>query len=313
MVSMGTPPPPRLRRGINFGNVLDVAPGSEPGFRLTEPHIDTVVSAGFDTVRLPVRWSAHAQPEPPFAIAPAFLARVDRTVGRALARGLNVVLNIHHYHELCGAPARHSDRFIALWRQIASWFADRPSRLCFELLNEPRDPMTPGQWNALLGPTLAAVRESNQDRTVLIGPARMNDLDALPALLLPDDDHLLVTIHYYRPFPFTHQGAPWVAGAHQWLGTTWAGDPAARDAVTRDLASVADWAAARGRPLFIGEFGAYDRADLASRVRWTGWVRSEAERLGMGWAYWEFGTDFGVFEPGRGRWREPLRRALLST
>jgi endoglucanase len=312
MVDMAAPPL-RLHRGINFGNVLDVARGSEPGFRLTEAHIDAVVSAGFDTVRLPVRWSEHAQREPPFTIDPAFLARVDRTVGTALVRGLNVVLDVHHYHELCDAPGRHSDRFMALWRQIATRYADRPARLCFELLNEPRDPMTPDQWNALLGPALAAVRESNPHRTVLIGPARMNDLAALPALLLPDDDHLLVTIHYYRPFRFTHQGAPWVDGADAWLGTTWAGDPAEREAVTRDLASAADWAAAHGRPLFIGEFGAYDRADLASRVRWTGWVRSEAERLGMGWAYWEFGTDFGLFEPERDRWREPLRRALLST
>jgi endoglucanase len=292
--------------------VLDVARGSEPAFRLAEAHVDAVVAAGFDTVRLPVRWSAHAQPEPPFAIDPSFLARVDRTVETALARGLNLVLNVHHYHELCASPDRHSDRFIALWRHIATRYADRPARLCFELLNEPRDAMRPEQWNALLGPTLAAVRESNPHRPVLIGPARMNDLDALPALLLPDDDHLLATIHYYRPFPFTHQGAPWVAGADAWLGRTWAGDPAEREAVTRDLASVADWAKSRGRPLFIGEFGAYDRADLASRVRWTRRVRSEAERLGMGWAYWEFGTDFGVFEPELHRWREPLRRALLG-
>jgi endoglucanase len=73
----------------------------------------------------------------------------------------------------------------------------------------------------------------------------------------------------------------------------------------------AAWAGARGRPLFLGEFGAFSKADAASRVEWTAFVRSEAERLGMGWAYWDFGTDFGVFDPRLDAWREPLRRALI--
>jgi endoglucanase len=41
-------------------------------------------------------------------------------------------------------------------------------------------------------------------------------------------------------------------------------------------------------------------------------VRAEAERLGFGWAYWEFATDFGAYDLGRRAWHEPLRRALLE-
>jgi endoglucanase len=301
-----------LGRGINFGNVLDVAPANAPGFRLSDRHFDLVGSAGFETVRLPVRWSAHAQPGPPYTIDPAFFKRVDRAIESALTRGLKLVLDLHHYHELCDAPSRHAARFLALWRQIATRYADHPPQLCFELLNEPRDPMTADQWNTLLAPALATVRESNPDRWLLVGPASMNDVDALAELILPDDGHLLTTIHYYRPFRFTHQGAPWVADADEWLGTTWAGAASDREAVTRDLTRAADWAAAHGGPLFIGEFGTYERAEFGSRVRWTRWVRTEAERLGLSWAYWDFGTDFGAFHPGRNRWREPLRQALLE-
>lgn len=45
---------------------------------------------------------------------------------------------------------------------------------------------------------------------------------------------------------------------------------------------------------------------------WTTLVRSEAERLGMGWAYWDFATDFGAFDIGRHAWRAPLKEALLG-
>jgi endoglucanase len=304
--------PFRLGRGINFGNALDVPPGGhDRGFRLRERHFDEVRAAGFGTVRLPVRWSAYAQRARPFTIAPEFFARVDRAVDQALRRDLNVVINVHHYHELNEAPGEHAARFVALWRQIARRFAERPDRLVFELLNEPRGAMTADRWNALVPAALAAVRESDPGRTVIVGSVQMNDIAALSRLELPDDERVMATVHYYAPFEFTHQGAPWVEGSQPWLGTTW-GDAADLDAVRRDLTEAAGWARRRGVPLFIGEFGAYEQADAASRIRWTAFVRRQAERLGLGWAYWDFATDFGAYRLGSGTWRKPLLDALLA-
>jgi endoglucanase len=299
-----------LGSGINLGNALDAADGDEHALRLQWRYFDEIKAAGFDTVRLPVAWSAHAEQTAPYTVEQDFFQRVDRAVDQALARDLNVVLNVHHYHELNHAPDAQTERFLALWRQIAPRYADRPDRLHFELLNEPRAAMTAQRWNALLRHALAAVRESSPERTVLIGPAEMNDISALSKLELPDDDHLVATVHYYAPFEFTHQGAPWVKNSDPWLGTTWGGE-ADRKTVSEDLAVAAAWTEAHAVPLFIGEFGAYERADMDSRVRWTAWVREEAERLRIGWAYWEFGTDFGAYARETDTWREPLRQALI--
>lgn len=299
-----------LGRGINFGNALDALDGG-PELPLDEHCFDEVAGAGFDTVRLPVRWSAHAGDDPPYAIDPAFFRRVDAAVHAALGRGLNAVVNVHHYHALCAAPHEHAPRFLALWRQIAARYAGHGEGLVFELLNEPGDHLTASRWNTLLAQALAVVRESNPERTVIVGHAEHNDPRALPALVVPDDGHLLATVHYYAPFDFTHQGAGWVAGAERWLGRTW-GTAADEDAVREDLAKVAAWGRDHRLGVFLGEFGAFSGAAMDSRERWTAFVRAEAERLGMGWAYWEFGTDFGAFDPERGAWREPLRRALLG-
>ncbi|MET8846912.1 glycoside hydrolase family 5 protein [Amycolatopsis sp. NPDC004625] len=299
-----------LGRGINFGNALD-ALGGGPGLPLRERYFDEVAEAGFDTVRLPVRWSAHAASEPPYAIDPAFFRRVDAGVRAALDRGLRVVVDVHHYDGLCAAPDEQRPRFLALWRQIAARYAGHPGRLWFELLNEPRGQLTAQRWNAVLAEALAVVRAADPERTVIIGPAEMNSPAALPSLAVPDDRNVLATVHYYAPFEFTHQGAGWVDGAQRWLGRPWGG--AADEAAVRDdLAQVAAWGRDHGRPVFIGEFGAFSAADMDSRARWTACVRAEAERLGMSWAYWEFGTDFGAYDVDRGEWREPLRRALLG-
>jgi hypothetical protein len=125
-----------------------------------------------------------------------------------------------------------------LWGQIAARYAGWPGRLYFELLNEPRDAMTAEAWNELIPLALAVIRERDPGRAVIVGPARMNDIGALPELDLPADDRLVVGVHYYSPLEFTHQGAPWRAGADQWLGATW-GDDADQRAVRNDLAVAA--------------------------------------------------------------------------
>ena len=301
----------RLGRGVNFGNALEAPREGEWGVTLDAVHFRRAAEAGFETIRLPVRWSAHAQAVAPYTIDGAFFERVDWALDRAEDHGLNVVLNVHHYGGLVDDPAAHRARWVAIWRQVAARYADRPDGVVFELLNEPYGQLDAALWNDLLRDGLAAVRETNPARNVVVGPVSWNNTDALPQLELPDDDHLIVTVHMYEPFRFTHQGAGWVDGSEPWLGTEWTGTGEERAFVTGILERAAAWGEVHGRPIFVGEFGAYERADMESRARWTEWVVREAERLGMSWAYWEFMAGFGVYDRDADTFRTPLLEALL--
>jgi len=46
-------------------------------------------------------------------------------------------------------------------------------------------------------------------------------------------------------------------------------------------------------------------------VLWTSTVRAEAEKRDFSWAYWDFGTDFAVYNLATKEWREPILRALI--
>jgi len=85
----------KLGRGINLGNALEAPKEGEWGVQLKAEYFPAIKKAGFATVRLPVRWSAHAQKEAPYTIDAKFAERVDWAVDQALANGLNIIVNVH--------------------------------------------------------------------------------------------------------------------------------------------------------------------------------------------------------------------------
>lgn len=309
-----------LGRGINFGNMLDAPTEGAWDLRVEDRFIDLVGRPGFvQSVRLPVRWSNHAAADAQAAIDPALMARVDDVVRRLLARGVSVVLNMHHYRQLDGDPLDKGEapvdpavvdlRFLAMWRQIARHFAGFDGRLLFEIYNEPHGRLDT-RWNDLLSRALRVIREHHPERTVVVGPVVWNSASALPRLVIPPDPDLVLTVHHYEPFDFTHQGAEWVSPPLK-LGVGCC-DRAQQQKMT-DLLDLAVRESARlQRPVFVGEFGAYEKAPPADRVAYTRFMRDAMEKRGLPWMYWELAAGFGVYDRERGAFRPELTAALFG-
>ncbi|WP_430454650.1 glycoside hydrolase family 5 protein [Rhodopirellula europaea] len=150
---------PFFGRGINIGNTLEAPREGDWGPRLEAKHLDLIQQAGFDSIRVPVRWSTHAQTKPPYTIDPTFMQRVRWVVDEALRRDLKVMINIHHYEGLYANPEQHFDRFLELWRQIANEFAGAPPELVFEVLKRTSRQLGRGKMESLAGR-----RSSNHSR-----------------------------------------------------------------------------------------------------------------------------------------------------
>jgi endoglucanase len=301
-----------LGRGVNLGNALEAPKEGDWGMKIEAEFFRTIKQAGFQHVRLPVKWTSHASKEAPYRIDDEFFARVDTLLKQAEESGLRLVLNHHHYDELDKKPKEELARAVALWKQIAKRYKDRGDWLVFELMNEPHEELNKDNaWSELIQPLLAAVRETNPTRPVIIGPPFWNGMWALGKFKLPDDPNLIVTVHYYNPFQFTHQGASWAKDSEKWLGTKWTGSEAEVAAITKEFDATAKWAKENNRPIYLGEFGAYSKADDESRAKWTATIAREAVKRGWSFAYWEFGAGFGVYDRDKKEWRASLKNALL--
>lgn len=299
-----------LGRGMNFGNALEAPNEGDWGLKLDADYFRVVKAAGFRTVRLPVRWSAHAANGAPYTIEPTFFKRIDWALDHAEANKLNVVLNLHHYDEIHKDPKKHLPRLVGLWEQIAARYKDRPASVVFELCNEPNSALD-AAWNDAIPVVLKAVRATNPTRAVIVGPGSWNGIWMLPKLKLPDDANLILTVHYYDPHKFTHQGAPWAGDDVKKIsGLKWEATESELKALRKSFDDAAEWSKKNNRPVFLGEFGAYEKADMTSRAKWTSAVVKEAEARGFSWAYWEFAAGFGAYDRDKKTWREPLLGAL---
>ena len=93
----------------------------------------------------------------------------------------------------------------------------------------------------------------------------------------------------------------------------WPGSEADRKAIRDDFNRASAWAKEHDRPLFLGEFGAYEMADMAARARYVDAVARTAEAQSWSWAYWQFDRDFAAFDTQRDRWVEPILHALIPS
>jgi endoglucanase len=302
-----------ISRGINLGNWLEAPQPGEWGVEIAPWHFTAIHEAGFDSVRIPVRFSAHANPQPPYTLDADFMVLVDDAVQQGLQNGLQVILDFHHYEEMMETPADHTERFLAIWQQLAERYREAPDTLYFELLNEPHGQLDANQWNELLAKAVAEIRVSNPERWIIVGGVDFNHVHSLDGLQLPEGERLIATFHYYEPFQFTHQGAPWVAGAEQWSGVQWTGTEEEKQAIVQMLDEALEWSQRHGIPLLMGEFGAITKADASSRQIWTAFAAEQAQRRGFGWIYWDLCGEFRVMDCESGDWDQPLLDALMIT
>ncbi len=299
----------RLGPCVNLGNHLEARrEGGSTGRALTDQDFPDIAAKGFKTVRLPANFSVHQGGAPDYPVDPAFMDRVEHVVDKARAAGLRVILDNHHFREIMEDPAGRTAQLAATWAQIAERFKGKDGEVWFELLNEPMDKLDNKNLVAVLSPALAAVRQSNPTRPVVIGGEYWSNISSLPTIPILDDAYLVYTFHYYLPFEFTHQGAEWNDPVLP-LGATF-GSAADRAELAANVRKAQDFIARTGRPLFIGETGAYESIPLAERAPYYKAVHDAFGAAGVDQCIWAYANTFPVRDAKTGAWHEPILRAI---
>lgn len=302
----------RLGRGVN---ILGYDPiwRDRMKARMRNQHFKLIGEAGFNSVRIALHPFRDKAVDEQNRISREWFETLDWAVEQALSNRLMVMLDFHEFFAMSKNPLSKKEKFLSVWRQISERYKHHSNEVLFELLNEPFGELTPELWNTFHRDALSVVKEKNPERTVIIGPGNWNSISFLDKLELPEhDENIIVTVHYYDPMDFTHQGAKW-AGREDKVGVKWIGTEEEKQAIVEAFGKAQAWAEKHNRPIFLGEFGVYDKADMDSRVRYLSFVARQAEELGWSWAYWQFDSDFILYDISNKRWVEPVLKALMPS
>ncbi len=324
--------------GWNLGNSLD-SHGSEPGSRAIKeyetywgnPTVDrktilAIRDAGFSTVRIPVTWYEHMDKDG--NIDPAWMDRVNEVADYVLDSGMYAIINIHHdnWTQPTAANEKNANRLIEkVWKQIAQRFAGYDEHLIFESMNEPRLIGTDFEWNGGTPEARKVVNSynktfvdvvrgvpGNETRYLMITPyGGATDKEALEDLIIPDDENIIVTVHTYKPYGFTHDENSTEVWASSNAEDTLEIDTIIADLRTRFIDN--------GIPVIIGEFGAIDKNNTEFRVEYTKYFVSEARRNNMMCIWWDDGgreekkERFAIFDRYNNEFFFPeIAEAILS-
>jgi endoglucanase len=321
----------RFMRGVNVGNYMEYLPNTGGNVSYSAADFSLIRSEGFDHVRIPVAWHLYTGPAPGFVLRTEIFTKLDALVTNALNRGLGAIIDWHHFNAFTGAPTANTNQFYTVWRQIAARYASAAPGLIFELLNEPRDAATTTVLNPIYAEAIRQIRQTNPNRTLMVGPGNFNSIDELTRLSLPvSERNVIVSVHCYDPYYFTHQGAEWALPDTATTGVLYPGPPATplqphssishswvldwfRDynnkatainpsssfAFRNRLVRARNWALSAGRPVHVGEFGCYNKSDAKSRVNFYREIRSTMDEQELGWAMWDWKAGFHYILNGR--------------
>ncbi|CAG9953568.1 unnamed protein product [Clonostachys rosea f. rosea IK726] len=301
----------------NLGNTLDAIPdeGSWNNPKVVAATFDHVKAAGFNSVRVPVTYTHHFTSEAPdYEVDSAWLQRVSDVIDFALERDLLVVTNVHHDSwEWADVSKSGADitaiqaKLRALWTQIGTKLACKPSTVAFESINEPpaataEDGAQVNELNRVFLEAIAETGDWNTQRVVTLAGGN-NDATKTSQWFKPPAEvknPWALQIHYYSPYDFAFSA---------WGKTIWGSDA---DKATMDGELGLVSGNFSGVPIYVGEFDATPRStESAARWKWYDHFVSAATKIGATVAVWDNGLDHLNRETGE--FRDPTVVSIINS
>ena len=234
----------------------------------TQAMIDAVHAQGFDSIRIPITWYENLADASTYDINDAYLARIKEVIDYAYNNDMYVIINMHWDWASDGSLWLNKGmdalpQFTTMWTEIANYFKDYDNHLVFEDMNEVTfDYDTLNAFNQKFVDTIRTTGGNNSDRLLLLAGAN-DDLTKTcsPEYIVPDDDMVAVSIHYYYPsiWAVASQSDP---NASDYWGyqRTWGTDAEKQD-VYNLFAKLKAYYADNGIPVILGEYGVITNKD----------------------------------------------------
>ena len=330
----------KLGWGWNLGNHFDTSGDAiakgwgywDGVATITDAPFTTLAAAGAKTVRIPVTWTDHMDDSN--VIPAAYLDEVAGVVDKAIAAGLNVIINTHHdsFETTLGDAAGDEEKAAAakalietLWTQVATKFKDYDAdKLIFETFNEVHtgDDWGTGsdaqfdllnKWNQYAVDAIRATGGNNATRWIGVAGYAANIDLTIARLVLPEDPakRIMVAVHCYDPYNFCTKPAS--SGQNSWGHNADPdhSDSAAESYVVSQLYKLRTAYINNNIPCYLGEYGCVNQPTAnanAFRAYYLEFFCRAANYAGIPMMIWDNNSKdsgdeaFGYIDHADGSW-----------
>lgn len=306
-------------RGVDLGGWLSQCCHEKAHYDsfIDKSDIEKIASWGLDHVRLPIDYDL-VEDRDGSSLEDGY-KYIDNAIEWCGEAGLNLVLDLHKTAGYSFDKGEQEngffenealqERFYKLWEKLAERYAKFSGRVAFELLNEVTDKSYSDTWNIIIYKCIERIRKIAPDTIIIVGGYWNNSPDALPDIVKPYDDKVVLSFHCYDPLEFTHQGAYWVENM----------DPSVRMAFNEEKMTV-DYFAEKFSPalktaekydaaLYCGEYGVIDRVEPQDVLKWYKVINGAFERFSISHCAWNYKQkDFGLSD----EWIKPVIDELVK-
>ena len=303
---------------------------------LTEADYDEMKAWNTNLIRFHLQWDSRADTasrEQYLEWLDSALPKLDQALLWCKARGMKVVVNLHTPpggFKSADYPSLHRlfaeqwalNTFYESWQKITQRYAKNETIWGFDILNEPaiRSPSTAiRSWESIAQATATLIHAIDPERKIIVEPL-YGDQARMWSIRNLSFPHLIVSIHYYYPLRFHHQG---IYGNP--LGVAYPQKNFNRSALLKNLSVINRYQRTKkGKiPIYVGEFTANRWAPNNSAYRYLKDIISIMEKNKWSWTYHAFREadpwnlevegEFGVIRKGPGQTkREKLVRGFLA-
>ena len=333
----------KVFRGTNIAHWLSQsdARGMEREAFFTKADVDSIAAMGFDHVRLPIdeeqMWDEKGERHDD-----AFHLMTS-CIDWCMDKNLRVIIDLHilrsHHFNAEVKPLwtdpKEQEKFYNLWRDLSKALIKYPNAMvAYELMNEAVAD-DPELWNNLVANCVKAIRETEPERTIVIGSNKWQQVQTFDVLKIPvNDSNILLSFHFYEPFLLTHWHASWTnqknyTGPVHYPDTILSQtefnnlpaemkEPAARwvNKVYNKTWILEQWqkpikkAKELNLALYCGEFGIITGPPQEDMLRWYQDMIDLFEENGIGYANWNYkSSSFGLVD-GNGNLRKDFIRVV---
>ena len=257
-----------------------------------EKDFQNIARLGFNCIRLP--FHSKLIEAKPYQYSQEGLRYLDDALAWAAKYRLFVILDLHaapgcqnhdwHCDSLGRAELWNStafqERTLALWEFLADRYKDEPAVAGYDLLNEAviSDAKVLNRFYAAL---IKRIRAVDPHHVLFVeGNNWATNIECLDDF---NDDNLALSIHFYHPIDFTFNFVPSLAYPLRYQKAFWS-----KATLRRMAASYHKTAKARGRPVFVGEFGVNGRDNRFGEVDYLRDILESFQQHQFHWTYWTY-------------------------